>query len=185
MATRLEPGGLAPALRFTDLDGVDGHTDDHAGRFIVYSFADRGSARDLMAWRERAHLTLAQKYRDLEVVHINFADLTAVPRALGGLVRPVLRAVHSHAMRRLAADPRQTYILVPDWTGEYLAAFGLDHAATFHCWVASLGKLVCHIGASTRDPERHLVEAFDRLYAARTAGRRGDDPTDSGVPKSE
>lgn len=174
MTAPLEPGAAAPVLTFTDITGRHGHSDDYAGWFIVYSIADRNSAGALMQWRERAHRTLVARYRDLAIAHISIADLTAVPGVLRGVVRPVLRTINRQATQRMTealqaaatADARQTYVLVPDWTGDHLAAFGLAEAAEAHCWIVSGGRIAAHLRGGSRDVEPQFVATFDRLCAA-------------------
>lgn len=158
------------AFDFEDLHGNRGNTAGYDDWVVIYTVADRNSSDRLMAWQEEINLQVAEKYPEVRIARINIADVTAVPRLMRGVVEPILRRIDRRSTAALeeqfsdAGIPldseRTQFFLVPDWTGEYLAHFGVSSGEQYSCWVAAGSRIMgtCHEAPDAR--ERFLA-AFD------------------------
>lgn len=171
--TTLRVGDAPPDLAFVDIEKELVDSEVYRGWVQVLTFADRESSEEMKGWMRDAQIRVTQAHPKLPVAYLSFADLSAVPRLLRGMVRPLLRRTFENSNEELAEsyrkvgiepDPaRVAFRFIPDWDGSYLEAFGLENAATYHCWVAVDGRVVAAFDASTPDIADRYVEAFDRL----------------------
>ena len=171
----LQQGDAAPTVAFVDITGETTGTDAYRDWVQVLSFADREASEALKAWMRPAQLAATRAHPELRVVYITFADLTAVPRFLRGMVRPVLEKMFENSNEDLAAAYREAgvepdpdkvaLIFAPDWDGAHLATFGLGDAKTYYAWIVSDGRVVEALDASTPDLAGRYAAAFDAIAA--------------------
>jgi hypothetical protein len=174
--TGLRVGGTPPNLAFVDIEKKRVGNEDYRGWIQVLTFADRDSSEEMKVWMRDAQIRVTQAHPELPVAYLTFADLAAIPRFMRGMVRPILRRTFENSNEDLAESYRKVGIepdpdkvafrFIPDWDGTYLEAFGLEDAATYHCWIAVDGRIVAAFDASTPDIVDRYVEAFDRLAVA-------------------
>ena len=170
----LTVGDAAPSFAFTDLYGVRGHIADLEGWVVVYTAADRDSSGKLMDWQREVGLDLVRRFPHLKIAYVNIADVSMVPSMMRGVVEPVLRHISAGAQKELAAnlaargvvagaDAFRLY-LVPDWSGEHLAALRVADASSFRVWVASQGR-IAGVWTDGRDGEMstQFTRVFERL----------------------
>lgn len=125
----------AQAPDFT-LDHVLGHAvslGDFRGRTVVVAFGGRESAPQL---KQGINAIRASKGPD-ELPVIGVSDLQAAPRAARIVVKSQLKKAHQEAVQdetaTLAAagkpplaDPAKDVIMLMDWSGDVIGAFGLS-----------------------------------------------------------
>ena len=179
MGSPLQAGDSAPEIVFEDIEGEKGTSDQFKDWIIVYSFANRESSDQLMAWRDPAQLAIVKAHPELRVANISFADVSSVPRLFRGVVQPILKGINARATKRLlesyqkanvTVDPNLTkFFLIPDWSGKYLKKFGLEDAAVFRCWIVRNGKVVAVVDANTPHIEQTYVKLFDGYAMPATA----------------
>jgi hypothetical protein len=180
--TPLSTGDDVPKLSYVDIDGESSATDAYPGWIQVITFADRESSEPMKEWLSKAQVRAMQAHPELAVAYIGFADLSAVPGFLRGLVKPVLRKTFENSNEGLAETYRKAGVepdpskvafrFTPDWDGSYLKAFGLDNAASYYCWIVSNGVVVASLDASTPDIVERYLEAFNEVASARAAAAR-------------
>lgn len=180
----LQVGDPLPQLDLLDIDGERIGSEVYRDRVQVITFADRESSEALKLWMGDAQVRVMRAHPQLPVLYLSFADLSAVPRFMRGMVRPLLRRSFENSNEELAAsyrkagiepDPaRVSFRFVPDWDGSYLGVFGLESAATYHGWIVAGGRVVLAFDASTPNIVDRYVESFDHLDP-KTAGE-GDEP---------
>ena len=171
--TALRAGDAPPNLAFVDIEKELVGSEVYRGWVQVLTFADRESSEEMKGWMRDAQIRVTQAHPELPVAYLSFADLSAVPRLLRGMVRPLLRSTFENSSEELAESYRKVGIepdpakvafrFIPDWDGSYLEAFGLENAARYHCWVAVDGRVVAAFDASTPDIADRYVEVFDQL----------------------
>jgi hypothetical protein len=171
--TALRVGDAAPNLAFVDIEGVRIDSEVYRSWVQVLTFADRESSEEMKAWMRDAQIRATRAHPELAVAYLSFADVSAVPRFLRRIVRPLLRrtfessnAELEESYRKMGIEPdpsKLAFRFIPDWDGSYLEAFGLESAATYRCWLVVDGRVVAAFDASTPDIADRYVEAFDRL----------------------
>lgn len=171
----LQKGAPAPALSFVDITGETTGTDAYRDWVQVLTFADRESSEALKVWMRPAQLAATRAHPELRVVYITFADVSAIPRLLRRVVRPVLAKDFENskedleeAYREMGIEPdpeKVEMIFAPDWDGAHLATFGLEDAKAYHCWIVVDGRIVEALDASVPDLEGRYVAAFDAIAA--------------------
>jgi hypothetical protein len=179
----LRVGDPLPQLDLLDIQGERIGSEVYRDRVQVVTFADRESAESLKRWMGDAQVRATRAHPDLPVVYMSFADLTAVPRFMRGMVGPLLRRSFETSNEELTAsyrkvgiesDPaRVAFRFIPDWDGAYLEAFGLESAASYHGWIVAGGRVVVAFDASTPNVVDRYVESFDRLDP-KTDGARAE-----------
>lgn len=177
--TPLSKGDAAPEIAFDDITGEARKTSAYDSWIQVLSFADRESSETLKEWMRPAQLGATSAHPEMRVVYITFADLTAVPRFLRGMVRPVLEKTFENsnedlvsAYRKIGVEPspdKVELIFAPDWDGAHLETFGLDDATTYYVWIVVDGRVVEALDASTTDLEGRYRAAFDAIAATESA----------------
>ena len=171
--TALGVGDAPPKLDFVDINGDRIGSEVYRGWVQVLTFADRKSSEEMKGWMRDAQIRATQAHPELPVAYLGFADVSAVPRLMRWMVRPLLRRSSEKSNEDLAESYRKVGIepdaakvafrFIPDWDGSYLEAFGLENAATYRCWVAVDGRVVAAFDASTPDVADRYVDVFDRL----------------------
>jgi len=187
--TVLGVGDAPPKLDAVDIEGERVDSESYRGWVQVLTFADRKSSEEMKSWMGDAQISATKAHPELPVVYLTFADLSAVPRMLRGMVRPLLRKTSESSNEELAESYRKVGIepdankmafrFIPDWDGSHLEAFGLENAVQAYCWIAMDGRVVAAFDASTPDIGSRYAEVFDRLAAeakARGQKARGQKP---------
>jgi hypothetical protein len=173
--TVLGVGDAAPKLDTVDIEGERVTSESYRGWVQVLTFADRKSSEEIKSWMGDAQINATKAHPELPVTYLTFADLSAVPRMLRGMVRPLLRKTSENSNEELAESYRKVGIepdadkmafrFIPDWDGSHLEAFGLENAVESRCWIAADGRVVAAFDASTPDIAKRYAEVFDRLAA--------------------
>lgn len=171
----LQKGDTAPAVSFVDITGEATGTDAYRDWVQVLTFADRESSEELKLWLRPAQLAATGAHPELRVAYITFADVSAIPRLLRRIVRPILAKTFENsnedleeAYREIGVEPdpeKVDMIFAPDWDGAHLEKFGLEDAKAYHCWIVVDGRVVEALDASTPDLEGRYVAAFDAIAA--------------------
>lgn len=177
--SKLQAGDPVPVVQFKDLDGNKGTNSDIGDGIAVYSFADRKSSKKLMDWMENAQMKVIKKHPKLKITYFSFADLAAAPARLSHLVNPILKKVNDYAMKKMrksyeaqGIDFRslQTrFFMIPDWTGDFLQAFGLRDARDFQTFIAAGDKIVAVLDPSTPGVGEKFFQVLDGLAQAKDA----------------
>ena len=172
----LKKGDPAPTVSFVDITGEATGTDAYRDWVQVLTFADRESSEELKVWMRPAQLAATRAHPELRVAYITFADVSAIPRLLRRIVRPVLAKTFENsnedleqAYREIGVEPdpdKVDMIFAPDWDGAHLEKFGLEDAKAYHCWIVVDGRIVEALDASTPDLGSRYVAAFDAIAAA-------------------
>ena len=171
----LQKGAPAPVVSFVDITGEATGTDAYRDWVQVLTFADRESSEELKVWMRPAQLAATRAHPELRVAYITFADVSAIPRLLRRVVRPILAKTFENsnedleqAYREMGIEPdpaKVDMIFAPDWDGAHLATFGLEDAKAYHCWIVVDGRIVEVLDASMSDLEGRYVAAFDAIAA--------------------
>jgi len=169
----LEVGDAVPDLSAVDIDGDPVRTASYRDWVVVLSFADRDSSEAMKAWMGGAQVRATKSHPTLRVAYLSFADLSAVPGFLRGMVRPLLRRSFERSNEDLAKSYRDagiepepskvTFRFVPDWDGSHLETFGIEDAGSYRVWIAVGGRVVAALDGATPDVAERYVEAFDRI----------------------
>ena len=167
---RLAAGDKVPVLHYRDLDGQEGSNEDTDRDVIVYCFADRKSNKVLSEWLGKAQVEVFTSHPALKIAFVSFADTAMVPERMRKVITPVLRAIDGRVSKQREkfytrqgvdlASLDVTFSAVPDWTGEYLASFGLDDAKVFQIFITAANTVVAVLDGNTPDVERKFVDAF-------------------------
>lgn len=175
LAAPLAIGDNTPSLTFKDINKVQASTADYQGRIRVFSFADKNSSERLMAWMNDAGLQVMQKFPDISLAYINFADVTAVPSMFKGIVESILRKINNNSQEKLDKAYREAGIsldktkisfhLTPDWDGSYLRQFGLENAEKYYVWVEANGKIVAALPEGTPNIIQVYIQVFEKIFA--------------------
>jgi len=177
--TPLRVGDAAPELSLLDIEGERMTSEQYRDWVQVITFADRESSEAMKSWMSDSQIRVTRAHPEVPVAYLSFADLSAVPRFLRGVIRPVLRKSFENSNEQLAESYRKVGIdpdpskvvfrFLPDWDGTYLEVFGIEDASSYRCWLAVDGKVVAAFDASTPDIGQAYVDAFDALVEARVA----------------
>ena len=169
----LKVGDKVPVLKFEDVTGKKGTNAGLDDYIVVYSFADRESSKDIMNVMEEPQLRLAKDHPELKAVFIAFADLAMVPKMLRRVVRPVIDKVNDYAMKSMRKNFGKKgvnlgsldikFYMVPDWSGEFIKAFGLKDAKDFKVFVTVKSEVVGIFDPSTPDISNKFCCLFDEL----------------------
>lgn len=181
-AAPLEEGAPVPELTFVDIADTPGSTKPRPGWVQVITFGDRDSSEEMKAWMRAAQIETSRKHPELRIAYLGFADLTAVPGLFSGLASGFVRSSYEESneeMKVAYADAGVSlgptsvvFQLVPDWDGDYLEAFGLENAESYHVWIAADGRVVASIDRSTPAPAEVYARAFERIAANPPPGLR-------------
>jgi len=173
----LATGDAVPELAFVDIEGQQTSLQSQRDSVLVISFGDRGSSEAMKEWMAEAQLRVMKAHPELPTAYLAFADVSGVPRLMRGMVRPFLRRSHDSANEDLATsqraagiepDPtRWTFRFAADWDGAYLAAFGLEDATDYHCWIAAEGRVVAALDPSTPEIAERYFQAFETIARQR------------------
>jgi hypothetical protein len=166
-------GDAVPDVSTQDIDGAPLRTASYLDWVVVLSFADRESSEAMKAWMGDAQIRATKAHPELRVAYLSFADLSAVPGFLRGMVRPLLRRSFESSNDELAKSYREVGIepdpskvvfrFVPDWDGSHLETFGIENASAYRVWIAAGGRVVAALDGATPDVSERYVEAFDRI----------------------
>ncbi len=102
-------------------------------RFLVLVFQSQKTARAMSQIQDavREQFPRAEEVRIASVV-----DLRGVPRMFRGMAQSALKKAYAHASEHLPDgwNPADYIVILPDWTGTFFTAFGVEnaeeHAAT-------------------------------------------------------
>jgi len=174
----LKKGDAAPDLAFVDITGESRETGHYRDWIQVLSFADRESSEELKKWMRPAQLAATSAHPELRVVYVTFADVSAIPRLLRRVVRPLLAKTFENSNEELETSYREIgvepdpdkveMIFAPDWDGAHLETFGLEDAKTYHLWIVVDGRVVEALDATTPDLANRYGAAFDAIATAST-----------------
>jgi hypothetical protein len=172
-------GDPVPRFAFVDVEEEPTSIGAYDGSVLVISFGDRDSSEEMKKWMGDAQLAVLQRHPEIPTAFLAFADVSGVPSWLRGVVRPLLARSNESAVEELAEaqrtagiEPdtgRASFRFTPDWDGAHLAAFGLEDATRYHCWIAVDGTVVAALDPSTPDPAKRYIETFERIAQDRTA----------------
>jgi len=168
-------GDAVPDVSTVDIGGAPMRTASYRDWVQVLSFADRDSSEAMKAWMGDAQVRATKAHPELRVAYVSFADVSAVPGFLRGMVRPVLRRSFESSNEELAKSYREAEIepdpskvvfrFVPDWDGSHLGTFGLEDASSYRVWIAVDGRVVAALDGATPNAAARYVETFDRIAA--------------------
>jgi len=177
--TPLAKGDAAPELSFVDITGESRDTAAYRNWVQVLSFADRQSSEELKKWMRQAQLDATRAHPELRVVYVTFADVSAIPRLLRRVVRPLLAKTFENSnedleksYREIGVEPtpdKVEMIFAPDWDGAHLETFGLEDAKTYHLWIVADGRVLEALDATTPDLAQRYGAAFDKIAPSATS----------------
>ena len=152
IAGPLAEGDVAPRFAFEDIEGYEGHIDDYRGWVVVYTAAEKDNSEELMEHHRAFTLQIIESLPEARVAYINVANVSMVPRMLHGVVRPILRHISAKADREFdellqksgtkVDSTRFRVHLVADWSGDTMAALGINEARPFRTWLACNQRIV-------------------------------------------
>ena len=135
-----------PAMQITDIKGVQLSTRAQDSRVQVFTFADQQSAERLQEVMLQAQLQVMSQNPDMDIAFLSFADLSSVPSAFHSTARLAIELIDSFTKSEMEEMYEQvgvklnpekaSFVLVPDWSGEYIQQFGFSNATQFHCVIA-------------------------------------------------
>lgn len=191
-AQRLKTGDQVPVLEFTDIDGRQGTTADYQDWIMVFSFADRKSNKPLMEWITDAQIEITKLYPDLKIAYLSIADLLNLPSAFHGVIKPVLRAINKHAIRKLEKiyenngisfeSVTYDFVMIPDWSGYFLKIFGLSHGREYQCFIVKDNRVVTVLDSSTPEIKKKFVTAFKNIIEASPPSPGPEKPASNSGP---
>lgn len=169
----LKIGDSVPVMEMEDIDGNEICNKDFSERIIVYSFADRNSNKPLQAAIGPAAKKVVKAYPNLKIAYINFADVVIVPSLLKHVVNPILRYINdsnSEEMKKqyeeegLPWNEKITkFILVPEWEGDHMEAFGMEDAKNWVTFIVYKDKVHAVLDSRTKDYAGDFFKTFKKL----------------------